>query len=214
MCGSFSAKPNQRRVLPSRTTWCLAGLATDSGRRSLHDYHYQYDRIGTAALFLLSAPLLDWRAVKVRDRRTAVDCAHVQLVDVHFPEAEKIVPVCDNLNTHTPSPSTKLWEDRQAPSSQAGVAQHPTPRQLAQPGQVRTKRPGTPMPPLSFRRAASPGCRDGCLVPLPQPEAQSRPLVLHDRRHPHPAASVVTRQANPGSLTRPGHHVPLATRTE
>ena len=50
-------------------------------------YDYPYDRMGTGSLFLLSAPLLGGREVKVRARRTAVDCAHVlkALVDVHFP---------------------------------------------------------------------------------------------------------------------------------
>jgi hypothetical protein len=44
-----------------------------------------------------------WRHVKVTERRTAVDYAHVlkELSDVHFPNAEKIVRVQDNLNTHT-----------------------------------------------------------------------------------------------------------------
>lgn len=75
-------------------------------------YDYQYDRMGTCNLFLLSAPLLGWRQVCVRQRRTAVDCAHVlkALVDVHFPVAEKIVLVCDNLNTHTSKSLYKAFD--------------------------------------------------------------------------------------------------------
>lgn len=48
------------------------------------------------------APLEAWRHIKVTDRRTMIDFAHCMrdLVDVHFPEAEKIVLVMDNLNTH------------------------------------------------------------------------------------------------------------------
>ena len=51
------------------------------------------------------APLENWRHVKVTDRRTAVDWAQCmqELVDVHFPEAERIVLVQDNLNTHLPA---------------------------------------------------------------------------------------------------------------
>ncbi len=51
------------------------------------------------------APLEGWRHVKVTERRTAVDYAHVlkELSDVHFAKAEKIVLVQDNLNTHTPA---------------------------------------------------------------------------------------------------------------
>lgn len=63
---------------------------------------YEYERRGTANLFMLFAPLEGWRHVKVTERRTIVDFAHVlrDLSDVHFPEAEKIVLVMDNLNTH------------------------------------------------------------------------------------------------------------------
>ena len=49
------------------------------------------------------APLEGWRCVKVTDRRTAVDCAHVlkDLADVHFAKATKIVLVQDNLDTQS-----------------------------------------------------------------------------------------------------------------
>ena len=49
------------------------------------------------------APLEGWRCVKVTDRRTAVDCAHVlkDLADVHFAKATRIVLVQDNLDTHS-----------------------------------------------------------------------------------------------------------------
>ena len=65
-----------------------------------HDY--EYERCGTANLFMLSEPLAGKRHVKVTERRTAVDFAHVirDLLDVHYPEAETIVLVMDNLNTH------------------------------------------------------------------------------------------------------------------
>jgi hypothetical protein len=63
---------------------------------------YEYERNGTANLFMLFAPLEGWRHVKVTDRRTSIDYAHVlkELSDVHFPNADKIVLVQDNLNTH------------------------------------------------------------------------------------------------------------------
>jgi hypothetical protein len=63
---------------------------------------YEYVRNGTANLFMISEPLLGWRAVKVTERRTAVDFAEVVrwlVEDVHA-EAEKVVLVMDNLNTH------------------------------------------------------------------------------------------------------------------
>ena len=62
----------------------------------------EYARNGTANLFMMFAPLEGWRHVKVTDRRTAVDYAHVlrDLADVHFAQAETIILVQDNLNTH------------------------------------------------------------------------------------------------------------------
>lgn len=64
---------------------------------------YEYERNGTADLFLFSEPLAGWRRVAVRERKTAVDWAHEvrQLLEVDFPEADCVVLVCDNLNTHT-----------------------------------------------------------------------------------------------------------------
>lgn len=63
---------------------------------------YEYRRNGTANLFMLFEPLAGWRHVKVTDRRTKIDFAHVikDLVDDLDPDAEKIVLVMDNLNTH------------------------------------------------------------------------------------------------------------------
>jgi hypothetical protein len=66
---------------------------------------YEYRRNGTANLFMLFAPLEGWRHVKVTGRRTNIDYAHVlrELSDIHFADAKQIVPVQDNLNTHSPA---------------------------------------------------------------------------------------------------------------
>jgi len=63
---------------------------------------YEYVRNGTANLFMASEPLLGWRAVRVTDRRTAVDFAEfvAWLVEEVHEEAEKVILVMDNLNTH------------------------------------------------------------------------------------------------------------------
>jgi hypothetical protein len=73
------------------------------GRPKRVDHEYQ--RGGTANLFMMFAPLEGWRHVKITDRRTAVDYAHVlkELSDTHFPQVSKIVLVQDNLNTHKPA---------------------------------------------------------------------------------------------------------------
>jgi transposase len=68
-------------------------------------YDYEYRRNGVCNLFLFFAPLLGWRHLKVTARRTKIDWAHAikDLVDIHFPEAEQIIVVMDNLNTHKPA---------------------------------------------------------------------------------------------------------------
>jgi hypothetical protein len=73
------------------------------GRPARHDYEYR--RNGTANLFMAFAPLEGRRHVKVTARRTAIDYAHMlkDLSDVHFADAEKIILVQDNLNTHVPA---------------------------------------------------------------------------------------------------------------
>ena len=63
---------------------------------------YEYERNGTANLFMLFAPLEGWRHVEVTDHRGAVDYAHVlrDLADTRFSHAKTIVLVQDNLNIH------------------------------------------------------------------------------------------------------------------
>lgn len=67
-------------------------------------YDYEYERQGTANLFVMCQPLAGWREVKVTDQRKKIDFAHCMkdLVDLHFPDATVIRVVLDNLNTHTP----------------------------------------------------------------------------------------------------------------
>lgn len=62
----------------------------------------EYRRCGTASVFMLNAPLEGKRHVRVRERRTRKDFAEIirELCDAWYPEAEKIVLVMDNLNTH------------------------------------------------------------------------------------------------------------------
>ena len=66
---------------------------------------YEYERRGTANLFLVTEPRTGWRHVDVTDRRTKHDFAEQMrdLVDRHFPDAAKVRVVLDNLNTHTRS---------------------------------------------------------------------------------------------------------------
>ena len=93
-------------------------------------YDYEYERNGVSNLFMISAPLSQWRHVQVTDRRTMVDFAHVcqDLVDVHFPLAEKITIVCDNLNTHKPASLYEAFEPAEARRIVEKLEFHHTPK--------------------------------------------------------------------------------------
>ena len=64
---------------------------------------YEYERAGTASVFLFAEPLQGWRQVRVRPQRTKVDWALEMevLLRTRYAAAHKVILVCDNLNTHT-----------------------------------------------------------------------------------------------------------------
>lgn len=65
-------------------------------------YDAVYKRKGVRQLFMIFAPLLGWRRVVVREHKAAVDWADVvaEILETHFPDAERVCLVLDNLNTH------------------------------------------------------------------------------------------------------------------
>ncbi len=64
---------------------------------------YEYERAGTACIFMFTEPLSSWRKATARARRTKVDWAieMAELLEGRYAACEKIILVCDNLNTHT-----------------------------------------------------------------------------------------------------------------
>jgi len=93
-------------------------------------YDYEYERNGVSNLFMVSAPLLGWRHVEVTDRHTAVDWARLlrDIVDRHFPGAERIVVVMDNLSTHKPSSLYKAFAPEEAKRILDRLEFHYTPK--------------------------------------------------------------------------------------
>jgi hypothetical protein len=77
---------------------------------------YEYERHGTANLFVLVEPLAGWRHVQVTERRTKRDYAEClrYLVEERYPEAERICVVQDNLNTHTAGALYEAFPPQQA----------------------------------------------------------------------------------------------------
>src|SRR4051794_27375529 len=93
-------------------------------------FDYEYTRHGTADLFMLSMPLPGWRAVHVTERRTALDFAEVVrwLVEEVHEEAEKVVLVMDNLNTHKIASLYEAFPPEQARRIAERLEVHYTPK--------------------------------------------------------------------------------------
>lgn len=77
---------------------------------------YEYERNGTANLFMVCEPMVGWRRVEVTQRRTALDYAQLlkTLVDCDYAQAEKLRVVQDNLNTHSPASLYKAFDPAEA----------------------------------------------------------------------------------------------------
>jgi hypothetical protein len=89
-------------------------LAVEPGKPERVDY--EYERNGTATNFMFTEPLAGWRKVNVRLRKTAVDWADEikELLDEDYPNVEKVVLICDNLNTHKVASFYEAFEPKEA----------------------------------------------------------------------------------------------------
>jgi len=91
---------------------------------------YEYERNGTASIFMFAEPLKGWRQVRVRPQRTKVDWAleMKELLTTRFAEAEKVLLVCDNLNTHTKGAFYEAFPSEQARALVQRLEFHDTPK--------------------------------------------------------------------------------------
>jgi hypothetical protein len=105
-----------------------AAQPTRSGYPAREDY--EYERNGVAAIFCAIAPHLGWRHYEERERKTRTDYAHFLrgLADVHFAQAERIVLVQDNLNTHSPASLYEAFAPAEAARLKARFEFHFTPK--------------------------------------------------------------------------------------
>lgn len=77
-------------------------IAATPGQPEREDYEYQ--RLGVCNVFMACEPLAGQRLTKVTERRTKIDWAHfIADIAAHYPKAQRITLVMDNLNTHTPA---------------------------------------------------------------------------------------------------------------
>jgi hypothetical protein len=92
-------------------------------------YDYEYERAGTGCVFLFTNPLGGWRRTSVRPRRAAADWAEQMrvLLEEDYPEAETILLICDNLNTHKVSAFYKTFPPEKARELARRIEFHFTP---------------------------------------------------------------------------------------
>jgi hypothetical protein len=93
-------------------------------------YDDEYERNGTANIFMFTEPLRGFRTVSVREHKTAIDWATEvpQLLDTQYPEAERIRLVCDNLNTHGIGSLYEAFPPEQARRLASRLEIHHTPK--------------------------------------------------------------------------------------
>lgn len=93
-------------------------------------YDPEYLRGGVVNCFLVTAPLEGWRQVRVSDQRTRIDWAHCvrDLVDVHYPDADRIVLVMDQLNIHSPASLYSAFPPAEAKRIADRLEIHHTPK--------------------------------------------------------------------------------------
>lgn len=103
-------------------------IAAQPGEPAREDY--EYERNGTANIFLFTEPLAGKRYVDATERRTSVIWAHQirELLDVHYPEAERIQLVMDNLNTHKMASLYEAFEPQEARRLAKRLDIHYTPK--------------------------------------------------------------------------------------
>lgn len=89
-------------------------IAAKQGQSERIDY--EYERNGTANLFMVCEPMVGWRRVEVTQQRTAVDYAHLlkTIVDRDYAQADKVIVIADNLNTHSPASLYKAFDPQEA----------------------------------------------------------------------------------------------------
>jgi DDE superfamily endonuclease len=105
-----------------------AGQPPAPGHAERRDY--EYERHGTANLFVMVEPLAGWRHVAVTERRTKLDYAECLrwLAEERYPRAKHICVVQDNLNTHTAGALYDAFPPKQARRILSRLEFHPTPK--------------------------------------------------------------------------------------
>ena len=181
-------------------------IAAAPGQRARYDNEYR--RNGTANLFIFLDVHRSWRHVKVTEHRTAVDFAQCmrELVDVHYPHAERIRVVMDNLSTHTAGSLYTAFPPQEARRILQRLEFHFTPKHASWLNMVEIeigvptgRRLAAPVPRPAHRRVGAAGVRDRCLGARAQPERRAHPVDVYRRQGAREDGSRL-----PGAATSPG----------
>jgi hypothetical protein len=168
-------------------------LPAAPGRPRRRDYEYR--RCGTACLAVAFAPHRGWRHVGVGEHRTKADFAGwlKDVVDVHYPTAEVIRLVVDNLNTHTPAALYEAFAPAEAHRIARKLEWHYTPKHGSWLNMVEIElsvlaaQCGAPPGPPAAPRPGHAGTGDRRLRRAAQRRTRHDPLALHHRRRPDQA---------------------------
>jgi DDE superfamily endonuclease len=167
------------------------------GRPAREDY--EYVRHGVCNLFLVTEPLAGWRHVTVSDRRTRIDWAHCikDLVDLHYPDAEQIVLVQDNLNTHTPASLYAAFAPAKAKRLADRLELHYTPRHGSwlNMAEIELAMLAGQCPGPAAGRPGDPGAGGPSVAGGPQPGRSWGQLAVHDRGRPDQAEAPLSNNS-------------------
>ena len=129
--------------------------------------------------------------MRVSERRTRLDWAHCvkELVDVHYPDAERIVLVMDNLNTHSPASLYEAFPPAEAKRLADKLEIHYTPKHGSwlNMAEIELSVLAAPVPGPAARRPRDDGAGGGGLGGGAQRRGGDHRLALHHRRRPHQA---------------------------
>jgi hypothetical protein len=169
-----------------------AGTPAAPGRVAREDCEYL--RCGTCSIFVWAEPLRGWRRAYAESTRTRIDWAHGvdQLLNVDYPDADKVVLVMDNLNTHSIASLYQAFPPEKAYALAEKLEIHHTPaRLLAQHRRDRTVLPDQTMPRPAHRRPQHPQQRARRLDPRHQRRRTPSGLAVHHPRRPHQTSAPI-----------------------
>ena len=148
-------------------------------------YDCEYRRNGTANLFVFLDANRPWRKVKVTERRTAIDFAVCmrELAEIHYPKAELIRVVLDNLSTHSVGAFYQAFPAEHARRLLRRIEFHYVPKHASWlNSRNRDRRPLQPMPGPSYRKPPTPRRRSRRLGEEAKCRPRPRQLELHNRK--------------------------------